>query len=205
MSTRQRGETLVGLLVGMALGALVLTAGAQMLAQLMRGHRLALQDAHLQQDLHFAMDLMARELQHAQYVANAWQTRSQTACSDAFCDETADFQLSGQRIEFSMDLNHNGQLDSNECMGFRVVDGVLSRRNGCHSGGWQPLSDKSSAVVTGLMLQLRCSPADGWLQRQLDLRLQARWPDDPGRQLQLQRSVPLHTLLPISVQARFCP
>ena len=53
MSTRQRGETLVGLLVGMALGALVLTAGAQMLAQLMRGHRLALQDAHLQQDLHF--------------------------------------------------------------------------------------------------------------------------------------------------------
>ena len=35
----QRGETLVGLLVGMALGLFVLAAGSAMLAQLLRGHQ----------------------------------------------------------------------------------------------------------------------------------------------------------------------
>ena len=202
---RQRGETLVGLLVGIALGMLVLAAGAQMLAQLLRGHRQALQDSHLQQDLHFALDLMARELANAQYAAHAWRTRKPGGCDDNFCDAAADFQLGGNRIEFSTDRDHSGQQDNNECQGFRVSDGVLSKRTNCSASGWQPLTDKSPAVVTALQAQLRCSPADGWLQRQLDLRLQARWPDDPGRQLQLQRSVPLHTLLPISVQARFCP
>ncbi len=201
----ERGETLVGLLVGMALGAMVLGAGAQMLAQLMRGHRLALQDAHLQQDLHFAMDLMSRELQHAQYVANAWQTRSRTACTDAFCDEVTDFQLADNRIGFSMDRDHNGLQDNNECMGFRATDGVLSRRTGCQGGGWQPLSDKTSVVVTGLQARLHCSAVDGWLHRQLDLQLDAHWPGAPDRRLQLQRSVPLHTLLPAALQARFCP
>lgn len=202
---RQRGETLTGLLVGMALGLLVLASGAQMLAQLMRGHRLALQDSHLQQDLHFALALMVRDLHNAQYVANAWTSRSPSACTDAFCDEVLDFQLGDNRIEFSADRNHNGLQDNNECMGFRVSDGVLSMRTGCHSGGWQPLSDRSTVVVTRLQAKLRCSPVQGWLQRQLGLTLEARWPDDPSRTLQLQRSVALNTPLPVAVQARFCP
>lgn len=202
---RQRGETLTGLLVGMALGLLVLAAGAQMLAQLMRGHRLALQDSHLQQDLHFALTLMVRDLHNAQYVANAWASRSPSACTDAFCDEALDFQLGDNRIEFSADRNHNGLQDNNECMGFRVSDGVLSMRTGCHSSGWQPLSDRSSLVVTRLQAQLRCTPVQGWLQRQLGLTLEARWPDEPSRTLRLQRSVALQTLLPVAVQARFCP
>ena len=208
MSTRQpgqRGETLTGLLVGMTLGLLVLAAGAHMLAQLLRGHRQALQDSHLQQDLHFAMDLMARELQHAQYVAHAWQTRSPDVCADAFCDEASDFLVTDNRIEFSMDRDHDGLQDSNECMGFRVVDDVLSRRLGCQSGGWQPLSDKTSAVVGSLQVQLRCTAADGWLHRHVLLQLEASGPGDPTRRLQLQRQVPLLNLLPAVMQSRFCP
>ncbi|MFM7026517.1 MAG: PilW family protein [Limnohabitans sp.] len=201
----QRGETLVGLLVGMALGLWVLAAGVQMLAHLLRGHRQVLQDSHLQQDLHFAMDLMARELQHAQYVAQAWRTRSPGTCGDAFCDEATDFLTGDNRIEFSMDRNHNGLQDNNECMGFRVVDGVLSRRTGCHSGGWQPLSDKTAAVVSSLQVQLSCTAVNGWLYRQLDLQLDAHGPDDPDRGLRLQRKVPVHTPLPVVVQERFCP
>ena len=69
----QRGETLVGLLVGLAVGLLVLAAAANMLAQLFRAQRLSLQDSHAQQDLQWAITLIARELQNAQYVANGAQ------------------------------------------------------------------------------------------------------------------------------------
>lgn len=202
---QQRGETLVGLLVGVALGMLVLAGGAQMLAQLMRGHRQALQDSHLQQDLHFALDLMARELANAQYAAHAWRTRKPGGCDDTFCDAAADFQLGGNRIEFSTDRDHSGQQDNNECQGFRVSDGVLSKRTNCSASGWQPLTDKSTAVVTALQAQLHCSPVQGWLQRQLSLQLDAQWPGDPSRQLVLQRTVALHNRVPAALQARFCP
>lgn len=202
---RQRGETLPGLLVGMALGLLALAGGTQMLGQLLRAHRAALQDSHLQQDLHFALDLMVRELQGAQYVAQAWRTRQPGACSDAFCDEAADFQIGAQRIDFTADRNHNGLQENNECLGFRLVDGVLSARNGCQSSGWQPLTDKSTVIVTDLQLRLRCTAADGWLQRQLDLQLDARWPQDASRGWTLQRTVALRNALPAAVQARYCP
>ena len=101
LTPAQRGETLIGLLVGLALGLLALAGGAHMLAQLLRGHRQALQDSHLQQDLHFAMDLMVRELQGAHYVANAWKTRRPDACEDDFC-QAGNFLLADNRIEFSL-------------------------------------------------------------------------------------------------------
>lgn len=201
----QRGETLVSLLTGVALGLGVLAAGTQLLNHLLRAHRQTLQDSHFQQDLHFAMDLMVRELQHAQYVAQAWHTRSPERCDDAFCDDAADFLPGNNRIEFSMDRNHNGVQDNNECMGFRVVDGMLSRRTGCHDGGWQPLSDKSTALVSGLQVRQHCAAVDGWLHRQLELQLDAHGPDDPARAMQLQRSVPIYTRLPAAVQEKFCP
>ena len=202
---RQRGETLVGLLVGIALGMLVLAGGAQMLAQLLRGHRQALQDSHLQQDLHFAIDQMARDLANAQYVAQAWKTRSSSTCSDPFCDATSDFQIADNRIEFSLDRNHSGQQDNNECLGYRVANGVLSMRISCETSGWQPLTDKSSAVVTHLQAQLHCTPERGGLQRHVSLQLAAQWPGDATRQIELQRTVALHNRLPASLQARYCP
>jgi len=201
----QRGETLVGLLVGIALGMLVLAAGAQMLAQLMRGHRLALQDSHLQQDLHFAMAVMVRDLQNAHYVANAWATRSPSACDDAFCNDPTDFQLGDNRIEFSVDRNHDGSQNNNECLGFQVAEGVLKMRNSCGSSGWQPLTDTTTVVVSRLDANLHCTTVNGWLYRQLDLQLHAHWPKDPERQLHLQRTVPLLNAMPTVVQARFCP
>ena len=202
---RQRGETLVGLLVGIALGMLVLAGGAHMLAQLLRGHRQALQDSHLQQDLHFAIDQMARDLANAQYVAQAWKTRSASTCSDPFCDAASDFQIADNRIEFSLDRDHNGQQDNNECLGYRVANGVLSTRTSCETSGWQPLTDKSSAVVTHLQAQLHCTPERGGLQRHISLQLAAQWPGDATRRIELQRTVALHNRLPATVQARYCP
>ena len=201
----QRGETLTGLLVGLALGLLVLAAGAHMLAQLLRGHRQALQDSHLQQDLHSAMDLMVGELQDAQYSGQAWRTRSPTACADAFCDGSEDFSLAAGRMDWTLDRNHNGLQDNNECTGFRLRAGALQMRTACTPEVWSALTDTSSLRLTRLQATVQCRVQAGGLQRTVLVQLQAQWPQDATRTLSLQRAVVLRNPLPPVLQARHCP
>ena len=203
--SNQRGETLVGLLVGLSLGLLVLTGGAHMLAQLLRGHRLALQDSHLQQDLHFAMDLMASELQDAQYSAKSWNTRSPDTCTDAFCDGPEDFGLGNGRIDWTLDRNHDGTQDNDECTGFRLKAGALQVRTACSPEVWTALTDTATVRLTRLEAAVQCHAQAGWLQRQVLLQLEAQSPQDATRTLLLQRTVTLHNHLPQAMQGRYCP
>lgn len=205
VTRRQRGETLVGLLVGLSLGSLVLAGGAHMLAQLLRGHRLALQDSHLQQDLHFAMDWMVSELQDAQYSVKAWSSRSPTACADAFCDGPEDFSLGNGRIDWTLDRNHDGTQNNDECTGFRLKAGALQVRTACSPEVWTALTDTATVRLTRLEAAVQCRAQAGWLQRQVQLQLEAQWPQDATRTLLLQRTVTLHNHLPQVMQGRYCP
>lgn len=202
----QRGETLVGLLVGLAVGLLVLAAGTQMLAQHLRAHRLNLQTSHLHHDLRSAMDWMTRELRQAQYSAQAWQTRSPTACEDTFCDGFEDFSIEDDWINFSRDRNHNGQQDSNECMGFRLSGQVLQTRRSCSAvGDWLAITDSASLQVTALSWQLRCELRQGWLHRAVQVSLTGQPPGDASAPLTLSQTVHLRNDLPASMQALYCP
>lgn len=203
---RERGETLMGLLVGLSVGLVVLAAGSALLANHLRGHRTALQDSHLHHDLRSAIDWMARELRKAQYTANAWETRSPTACEDAFCDGPENFSIAGHRIEFSHDRNHNGQQDMNECMGFRLAGKALQAKRSCNaSGDWQAITDSANLHITELRWQLHCEEHQGWLHRSIQMVLTAQWPTDASRQVSLSHTVHMRNDLPASQQARFCP
>lgn len=201
----QRGETLVGLLVGLSLGLLVLSGGAHMLAQLLRGHRLVLQDIHMQQDLHFAVDLMATELQDAQYSANAWRTRSPDSCKDDFCNGSEDFELSAGRLDWTLDRDHDGTQDNDECTGYRVRNGALQVRTACKPEVWTALTDTASLNVTRLESKLQCTVQSGWLYRRILVLLEAQWPQDATRTARLQRSVVLRNAVPQAFQTRYCP
>ena len=61
----QRGLTLVELLVGLALGLLVVASGTLLLTTHLREHRALLLEARLMQDLRTATDLVARDLRRA--------------------------------------------------------------------------------------------------------------------------------------------
>jgi type II secretory pathway component PulJ len=202
---RQQGETLMGLLVGLAVGLVVLAAGTRMLAQHLSGHRLSLQDSHLHHDLRSAMDLMGRELHRAQYVANAWASRSPVACSDTFCDGPEDFNIQGSRIDFSHDRNHNGLQDNNECLGFRLSGGALQARTACSPEVWTAITDTANLQLTSLSWQLQCTQRDGWLHRSVRMALTGQWPKDASRQLSLSQTLHLRNDLPASVQALYCP
>ena len=165
---RQRGETLIGLLVGMALGLFVLAAGSAMLAQLLRAHQQTLQGNQQTQDLDLALDMLVRELQNAQSVglSDAAHTRSSQRCPDPFCDGPEDFSIVPDEILFSLDRNHNGVQDNNECSGWRVQDGTLQVRTACSPAVWTALTDSRSLRVTALQVRVRCTEWNGWLQRQ---------------------------------------
>lgn len=201
----QRGETLAGLLVGMALGLLVLAAGAHMLAQLLRNQRVSLQESHLQQDLHFALEVLTRELADAQYSALAWSSRSPGACEDDFCDGPEDFSIGNARLDWSLDRNHNGRQDNDECTGWRLRSGALQMRTACAPEVWTALTDTTSLRITRLQARIQCVNRSGWLQRSLWLQIEASRPGDFASPLALQRRVPLRNPLPQAVQTRYCP
>lgn len=200
-----QGETLMGLLVGLTVGLVALAGGSALLANQLRGHRMARQDSQLQHDLRSAVDWMARELNQAHFVANAWQTRSPGECADPFCAGLDDFSIHGSRITFSHDRNHNGTKDNNECLGFRLVKGALQARTACSPEVWTALNDTESLQLTQLEWQLHCTKAQGWLQRRVDLSMTAQWPGDAGRQVQLQRKIHIRNAVPVSRMDLFCP
>lgn len=201
----QRGETLVGLLVGLALGLLVLAAGAQMLAQLLRGQRQSLQDSHLQQDLHFTLDLVASELADAQYSGSAWLSRSPNVCTDDFCNGREDFEVGNDRLDWTLDRNHNGRQDNNECSGLRLRSGALQLRTSCVPEVWTALTDIRSLNLMQLRASVQCQPGGGWLHRQVRIEIQASWPQQPDRLLRLQRQVALRNPLPQVTENLYCP
>jgi len=201
----ERGETLVGLLVGLAVGLLVLAGATHMLAQLYRSQNLLLQDHRAEQDLQWALELFARELANAQYVAQAWHSRSPTACTDPFCEGPEDLRVAPGRLVFSLDRDHDGQQDNNECTGLRLSAGALQLRTACIPEDWQPLTDTGVLRVTQLDAQLLCQRRAGWVQRSVRLRIEAQTPAPMGRPLVLTRQVDLRNDMPGPASTAACP
>ena len=200
----QHGETLVGLLVGLGVGLMVLAAGSQMLAQLLQGHRLALQDSHMHHDLRSALDTITRELRQAQAIGQAWRRRATADCADAFCEGQADLLVQGQRISFGQDRNQNGLLDNNECSGFRLKDHELQIRTACTPEVWTDLTDAGSLKMTHLAWQLHCEKRGRWVARWVTVQLSAQWPRDVTRTLSLSQTVSLRNDVPASPWPALC-
>lgn len=200
----QAGETLVGLLVGLGVGLVVLAAGSQMLAQHLQGHRLALQDSHVHHDLRSALDTIARELRQAQALGQAWRGRATAHCADDFCSELADLLVQGERIGFGLDRNQSGQLDNNECSGFRLKDHELQIRTACTPEVWTDLTDAGSLKMTGLAWQVHCEKRGRWVARWVTVQLSAQWPRDATRALSLSQTVSLRNDVPASPWPAAC-
>lgn len=117
----QRGLTLVELLVGLALGLLVLAAGALLLTQHLREHRALLLEARLMQDLRTAADLVARDLRRAGHwgdaAAGVWST-TETQRANPYAALAPDAAASdAASFAYSRDTTENHVLDSNEQFG----------------------------------------------------------------------------------------
>lgn len=175
MRRPEHGFTLVELLVGLALGLLVVAAGTLLLAQQLREQRALLVEARLMQDLRTAADLVARDLRRAGHWGDAAagvagpgdaavRSNPYTALSpDAAASDAASFR-------YSRDATENHAVDANEQFGFRLRRGVLEMQLG--NANWQALTDAGALTVTHFSV----TP----LAQSIDLQAQCQRPCPSG-------------------------
>jgi len=147
---RQRGLSLVELMVGLALGLFIAGIATTLLLGRLREQRALLVEIRLMQDLRTSADIVARDLRRAGFWADAsaavWQPSTALAANPytALTPDTG--TADSVSFRFSRDEVENNMVDNDEQFGFRVRNGVLQMLIG--AGGWQALTDDTTMVVT---------------------------------------------------------
>ncbi len=148
---RQRGVSIVELLVGLAIGLFIVATGLTLLTGNLRENRGLLLEARLMQDLRSAADLVARDLRRAGYwndaEAGLWQRGASGVMANPYGAVSPSSAASDVvTFRFSRDTTENHTVDNNEQFGFRLRAGVLEMLLG--SGNWQAMTDANSVLVT---------------------------------------------------------
>ncbi len=147
----QRGLSIVELLVGAAIGLLVVAAGTTLLTGNLRENRGLLLEARLMQDLRTAADLVSRDLRRAGYWAGAtegvWLAGASGVVANPYAAVSPGAAASdAASFRYSRDATENHLVDGNEQFGYRLRAGVIELQLG--AGNWQALTDAGTLTVT---------------------------------------------------------
>ena len=155
---RSRGLSLVELLVGTAVGLLIVAAGSTLVCQQVRENRALAIETRLMQDLRTAADIVSRDLRRAGYWANAASGVAMDGVAAgapnpyaAMAPETG--ASDAVRFRYSRDVVENDSIDDNEQFGFRLHNGALELQLG--DGNWQALTDATTLTVTAFGIEPR--------------------------------------------------
>ncbi|MBL8330161.1 MAG: prepilin-type N-terminal cleavage/methylation domain-containing protein [Rubrivivax sp.] len=162
---RQRGLSIVEMLVGVTVGLIIVAAATLMVAGQLADNRRLLLETQVQQDLRAATDLVTRELRRAGFWKDAPRSTSAaavllprlsnpyTAMAPALSGET------GSLVSFSYadrDRTENNAVDSDERHGFRLSNGTIETQLG--AGNWQPLTDPAVLRITRFDVRAQVQP-----------------------------------------------
>jgi len=146
---RQRGFTLVELMVGTAIGLFVVAGTVSLYATNVGASRRLLVEARLNQDLRASMDLVSRDLRRAGYWGNAITGTSITgaaAAAPANPYRGIDASVTDQvTYQFSRDQVEDEVVAETERFGFRLQDGVLQMQT--QQDNWEPMTDSDVVKV----------------------------------------------------------
>ena len=152
---RQRGFSIVELLVGLAIGLFIVATAMGLLVGRLQEHRALLLQSRLMQDLRVAAEIITRDLRRAGYWGDAsaaiWHHGASGAAANPYTAFTpAEAASDAVRFRSSRDMAENHRLDGNEEFGFRLRDGAIEMLLG--EGGWQALTDNTTVVVTAFSI-----------------------------------------------------
>ncbi|PCJ34896.1 MAG: hypothetical protein COA75_12010 [Cellvibrionales bacterium] len=158
---RQRGVTLIELMIGLTVGALVMAGAITLFAKISFSGLENVRMVRLTEQLRSNLDLMRRDLQRAGYV-DAWQAGAATV-DDLGVAEMGTFgaieiNADGDCITYSYDYNENGALDDDEAFGFRLSGTEIQRKTtdpdvDCSVAWASPVTD-AEVVITALSFEL---------------------------------------------------
>jgi type IV pilus assembly protein PilW len=158
MAHRERGLSLVELMVGLTIGLFIVAGTLTLFANQVNSSRLLLQQARLQQEMRSAMDLVTRDLRRA----GAWDNAvlgtvasggGTVTMANDYAQIDFDPKVNPELIQhrFTRDattprVTENNTTDSDEQFGFKRDGDLLRMLLG--GSGWQPITDPAVIKVT---------------------------------------------------------
>lgn len=148
---RQRGLSLVELMVGITIGLIVVAAASLLVSGQLSESRRLIAEAQMQQDLRASADIIVRELRRSGGIGQydnlhsvVWKLGSPVDPWAYVFSENFSVSPSGNEVTFNYYPEGSGSLAST--LGFKLQSGVI--RTNIFAGGWQDLTDPSSMEVT---------------------------------------------------------
>lgn len=157
LSRKQAGFSLVELMVGLAIGLIIVAAAGSVYITALRSGANTLSSAKLNMELRSAMDLMVAEIRRAGYSLN-----TANISANPFTQSTTDLaNPAADCILFSYDTNADGSATSPEFLGFKKKDSEVAMRYGgattttdCAVGSWEGITDSNSVIVDTLSFSI---------------------------------------------------
>jgi type IV pilus assembly protein PilW len=154
---KQTGLSLVELLVGVAVGLLLLGGAAKLFVDSVSDSRRLIVETRVNQDLRAAADLIARDLRRSGYwqeaLAAAAPSPPASAASNPYAAVTVTGAASSAELTYSFSRDavaaENNAINTagpNENFGFRLEGGAI--RTQTADGVWQEVTDPGAVVVT---------------------------------------------------------
>ena len=157
---REWGVSLVELMVGLAVGSLIVAGALTVFAKINFSGLENVRMVRLNEQLRSTLDVIRRDLQRAGYV-NAWETGVATTIDDlkiaemglfgtvslggTCADSDGDGAVECDCITYSYDFDQDFEQDADEIFGFRLNGTVIQRDTtdaACAGGaGWQAVTD----------------------------------------------------------------
>lgn len=149
-----RGLSLVELMVGVAVGLMVVAGASFVAVNQIGDNRRLLLETQVQQDLRAAADMVARDLRRAGYwgasETGAWQGDNPIVATNPYAEVTVPLNEDGVAMgqveyAYSRDVEDNLVDDGKERFGFKLDGGAVKMLIG---GVWQSLTDTNVVEVT---------------------------------------------------------
>ncbi len=162
---RERGLSLVELMVGITIGMFIVAAAALVLSAQLQDNRKLVADAQMQQDMRAVADLVTRELRRTGYwghaTAGVWSANQPTTLSNPYGTTTSNSGLAAgtNKVEFNYyrgPAADNDVVDDKEAAGFQLKDGVIQMLLG--KDNWQALTDDKTLTVTNFNVIMKTDP-----------------------------------------------
>lgn len=158
IARHQAGLSLVEMMVGIAIGLIVVAAAAMLVATQLSENRRLLLETQVQQDLRATSDIIAREIRRAGYWTTsrrgAWYQDTPAVVENPYAGVNL-VSASEVHLSYSRAVTEAAQgaaVTDSERLGYRLRSGVIETQLGLDN--WQALTDGATLRVTELRIEL---------------------------------------------------
>ncbi|WP_238640487.1 peptidase [Edwardsiella piscicida] len=168
----QRGMSLLSIMVGLFLGALVMSAALRLVSELRRQGLVAQRQLQRMTEAEGLLDRLEKDLRRSGFCASPCRRPAPPVQIAAMRGEPG-----GSCVLLAYDLDGDGAVEAAERFGWRLRQGALEARRGvthCDDGGWERVSDERRWRIDALHIVGRAATFH------LTLSLaERRYPDAP--------------------------